>query len=1454
MASTVILKATGLSLSPNDLDGADGGLNEASNVIIRRDNVIEPRRGFKLFGESFGSTTDRVKQLFVYRNRILRHYNSVLQFQNGVNNDESINFDNFDGSYSETQTGLRMKSIESNGNLYFTSSEGIKKISAASGDELSTDASYITQSGGVKALDVVTNLDVTLGGQSGFLPQDSTVAYRVVWGIRDANNNLVLGSPSQRSEVFNPLLSLLLRDFSNTLGALDDINQSTSLITDGNYVSLLNLSSSGAAEDLHANLAALATKIDTDILYANDSGTGAPLNISDVQGTATSTQVQVTVSAGTVTDYLSIGSKIFLTGFGAGGTSSTSINGARVVTTVSASTFTFNVTGVVDADTFTHTSGTVNSNEYRSITQPAAPVTPATDAELVALQEQLDAIQLRLQTENSNVIPSALATAFIDPLDITTTTNVRLDVTIPQDVTANHFIQIYRSGTAQATETTVLGDLSANDEMQLVYEAFPTSAELSAKSMIIIDITPDAFKGANLYTNEATGEGIAAANDLPPFAKDINQFKNAIFYANTKTRHKKLLSLLGISDMTDQYNPTTGALTGVTPKLMITNGTTTTTYKFVTGIKEVTPITCAADTAANTNGKYFTLNSADDLRLYDIYYHVIGSTDTPPNRDGRINLRVEIISGETAINVAIKTKNTINRNIADFTATDDGAGVLTVTNVDFGYTTAATNGTLDGSGGAPTFTIGSITQGRGESVSNKEILLYDLDSPSQAVDLTARSMVRIINKTSTETVYAYYLSGSLSIPGQMLLESRSLTDLPFYLLANNAATGESFNPDISPNTITITAASVANPSVITTSAPHGLVNGDSVIITNSTTTPSIDGKYAITYVGASTFSIPVNVTVTGTAAFLKVSESEFSENDNKPNRVYYSKIQQPEAVPIVNYFDVGAQDKAILRIFPLRDSLFVFKEDGLYRISGETSPFVLSLFDSSCILLAPDSVSVANNVVYGWTTQGISVISESGVNIISRPIDTQLLKLASSSYTNFKTATWGVGYDSDNCYIVWTIDSTADTKATIAYRYSNLTNSWTTFDKTNTCGLVHPTEDKLYLGAGDTNFIEQERKDFTRYDYADREVSSTLTANNHFGTVLKLNSVTNIEIGDVIVQEQQLTIYEFNMLLRKLDIDPGVGDTDYYSTLVAVNGDDLRAKIVALAAKLDADTGVTLTTYGSSIESKSGTITGISVADSTIITTSTDHELLTGRKIIITGSDSLPTINGTHNVTVVSPTTFSIPVAVTTTGTTGTFITSNTHFDDIVTCYNKIITLLNTDLTVSFGNYDESETTAVQEAVILDVNTNTRQVTLNIDLPYVVGGLTIYKAILSTFTYSPNTLGDPLSLKQAREATMMFENKAFTNATMSFATDLLPVFNDVDFDGDGNGAFGLATFGTGFFGGGSSSAPFRTYIPRNCQRCRFLLVKFTHYVARENYSIFGTTVTAEVGQSTRAYR
>lgn len=71
-------------------------------------------------------------------------------------------------------------------------------------------------------------------------------------------------------------------------------------------------------------------------------------------------------------------------------------------------------------------------------------------------------------------------------------------------------------------------------------------------------------------------------------------------------------------------------------------------------------------------------------------------------------------------------------------------------------------------------------------------------------------------------------------------------------------------PGTLPAAKTITSSSVANPTVILTSTPHGLNTGDVVTIAGHTgSTPALDGSYTVTKIDATHFSVPLNVTVAG---------------------------------------------------------------------------------------------------------------------------------------------------------------------------------------------------------------------------------------------------------------------------------------------------------------------------------------------------------------------------------------------------------------------------------------------------------------------------------------------------------------------------------------------------------------------------------------------------------------
>ena len=136
MASSEIkLKSRGLFTFKNYYSAPEGSMVKATNVVIDRDDITEPRRGLAQYGSEFSNTAYRAKQLFDYKTRLLRHVsNNKIQYDSTGNGE----FIDFAGTYIEPVSGIRIKSIEQNGNLFFLTSEGVKKLSASSPAGLSS--------------------------------------------------------------------------------------------------------------------------------------------------------------------------------------------------------------------------------------------------------------------------------------------------------------------------------------------------------------------------------------------------------------------------------------------------------------------------------------------------------------------------------------------------------------------------------------------------------------------------------------------------------------------------------------------------------------------------------------------------------------------------------------------------------------------------------------------------------------------------------------------------------------------------------------------------------------------------------------------------------------------------------------------------------------------------------------------------------------------------------------------------------------------------------------------------------------------------------------------------------------------------------------------------------------------------------------------------------------------
>lgn len=294
-----------------------------------------------------------------------------------------------------------------------------------------------------------------------------------------------------------------------------------------------------------------------------------------------------------------------------------------------------------------------------------------------------------------------------------------------------------------------------------------------------------------------------------------------------------------------------------------------------------------------------------------------------------------------------------------------------------------------------------------------------------------------------------------------------------------------------------------------------------------------------------------------------------SEDSAAENALYISKQDQPESVPLSNVVFVGSSDAPILRIVALRESLFIFKTDGVFRLNGnDVTNFSVNLFDGTSILKVPDSVAVLTNEIYYFGNQGIAKLSEVGNTVISTPIQDKFLPLISTA-PNLAPASFGVAYETDRSYMIWTLVSKTDTVAQIAYRFNVETNTWVEWKIPKTCAVLNSEEDKLYFGSSSVNLVEVERKNFDRFDNCDREINLEIPAASFNGDIVRPSGATNFQAGDVMIQYQYLTINRVAQILKMLDTDFNMLPANWESTLSVYPGDNLSSRVTAIVAELN---------------------------------------------------------------------------------------------------------------------------------------------------------------------------------------------------------------------------------------------------------------------------------------------
>ena len=227
-------------------------------------------------------------------------------------------------------------------------------------------------------------------------------------------------------------------------------------------------------------------------------------------------------------------------------------------------------------------------------------------------------------------------------------------------------------------------------------------------------------------------------------------------------------------------------------------------------VAELTTVTTAAASGFATSGSAsnFLLWSATDATAYYVWYNITDTgTETDPNITGKTGIQVDVLSTDTANQVASKTVSAINTSAGtDFTATGS-TSPFTIENTADGSTTDAINGSP-----SPGFSFVETTPGRGETVWALNALysyLMDIfDETAQMDDLipmTAQTPTEntLVNQWFIdETSIKYLKGGALDTIGWERVEGTG-TNIGIVIVPYSASTVE---PDLNDIGQTVTSS------------------------------------------------------------------------------------------------------------------------------------------------------------------------------------------------------------------------------------------------------------------------------------------------------------------------------------------------------------------------------------------------------------------------------------------------------------------------------------------------------------------------------------------------------------------------------------------------------------------------------------------------------------------------
>jgi hypothetical protein len=227
------------------------------------------------------------------------------------------------------------------------------------------------------------------------------------------------------------------------------------------------------------------------------------------------------------------------------------------------------------------------------------------------------------------------------------------------------------------------------------------------------------------------------------------------------------------------------------------------------------------------------------------------------------------------------------------------------------------------------------------------------------------------------------------------------------------------------------------------------------------------------------------------------------ELEEKPGRLYWSKAGLPAAVPYaLNFTDVGDVEIPIRRILPARDALWICKDDGIWRLTGDGADAGWRVDEvSSAKIVSARAGARLGDAAIAWTNRGIVVMAQTLADADPEmPIRGDLSAYADTILSGTpSTGTFLRTSDRLNEIYVGVPATAAATESAKVYVLNTDTSAWTTWElalRDVVDALVGSDGQRLWISRPGTGYesvgLAMERVSGVRC--ADLSYSVTLTA------------------------------------------------------------------------------------------------------------------------------------------------------------------------------------------------------------------------------------------------------------------------------------------------------------------------------------------------------------------------